>query len=94
MMLRANGNVCTMFVFCINKLMKNVRGCDCETAQSRWSFPMVKKIKIFCPMRQKGVFIINLLLKIAQPFTARRGRDNARELCTKEKIKTLRHDVM
>ena len=45
-------------------------------------------------MRQKGVFIINLLLKIAQPFTARRGRDNARELCTKEKIKTLRHDVM
>lgn len=44
-MVKANGAVWVMFGFCINKLMKNVRECVCETANGRCHFPMVKKLK-------------------------------------------------
>lgn len=43
-----------------------------------------KRGKVHLPRLQ---YIINLLFKIAQPFTAKRTRDNVSEFLTKRKMK-------
>lgn len=88
-MVKANGTVWVMFAFCINKLMKNVRGCVCRTATNRCYFPMVcKTFKHGSAYLTQLEYIINLLFRIAQPFNAKRSKDNIAEFLTKRRKKT------